>query len=360
MNAHARIIYHEVVRRIALPLLLAAAGSACVSVEAPPDPVGIYHPGQRLVVFVYQAPGPWIVSDTDSKLEAAAQITPLGFAMAALQSNHTLAVSKAIEQYLPRPRYDEEFQNALLAELSLHMSSAPLQTGLEAGITPEQIQRWNRAKDQLDWRAAYFVSDPSLPPPRDYSRAYGFDDALVLDVNLNYGTTATDDGKLQPDMAASWRVYRGLNGREVWEHADEMVDQTSSSTLVDIQSNPTDLPARLELLAPKLGQAVGHEFARAFGLLASTAPVHPSLLPETSSGAVAGAPSAAPAASAAAAAALAKTLASPPSGPMNNGLLPLDVLLKLASQPADAAAAAPAMSTATAPSPATAPPAPTP
>ena len=316
----------SVLRRIALPFLLAAAGSACVSVAPPPDPHGVYQPGQRLIVMVYQAPGPWIVSDTDSKLESAAQITPLGFAMAGLQNNHTLSVSKAIEQYLPRPRYDEEFQAALLSELKLHLSSAPLQTGLDAGIPPEQIQRWNRAKDQLDWRTAYLAPDPSSPPPRDYSRAFNLDDALVLDANIAFGTTATDDGKLQPQLTASWRVYRGLNGREVWEHVDDMVDAQSSTTLVEIQSSPADLPARLELLAPKLGQAVGHEFARAFGLLPSTSTARPGLLPII------------------------------PLGPAKPGLLPLEYLQSLSKTtdaalpppPPAAIPAAPSVSTTTA------------
>jgi hypothetical protein len=328
-----------VLRRIVLPLLLAAAGSACVSVAPPPDPHGVYQPGQRLIVMVYQAPGPWIVSDTDSKLESAAQITPLGFAVASLQNNHTLAVSKAIEQYLPRPRYDEEFQKALLAELALHLSSAPLQTGLEAGITPEQMQRWNRAHDQLDWRQIYFAPDPDGPPPRNYSRDYGFDDALILDANLAFGTTATDAGQLQPDLAVAWRVYRGLNGRKVWEGSDELIDTTSSSTLVDIQTNPSDLPARLETLAPKLGQSVGHEFARAFGLLPSTSPAagaRPGLLPAA------------------------------PAAPLNPGLLPLDYLLRLSSPTADGAPLpppptpnaipVPTLSTTTSVSPAAAPP----
>jgi hypothetical protein len=241
-----------------------------------------------------------------------------------------LAVSKAIEQYLPRPRYDAEFQEALMAELKLYLSSAPLQTGLQAGLTPEQIQRWNHARDQLDWRAAYFAPDPSLPPPRDYSRNYGLDDALVLDANLSFGTSPTDGGQLQPDLAVSWRVYRGLNGRQVWQSADEAIDAASSSTLVDIETNPSDLPARLELLAPKLGKSVGHEFARAFGLLPSTttAPgAHPGLLPVI------------------------------PLGPPRGGLLPLDYLLSLSSPSAEGAAPLPPPTPALIPTAATAAPA---
>ncbi len=293
-------------RRLALPLLLAAAAGACVSVAPPPDPHGVYKPGQRLVVFVYQAPGPWIVSGTDSKLESAAQISPLGFAVQGMEDSHTLSVSKAIQQYLPRPRYDDEFQDALMKELRLHISSAPLQSGLQAGVPADQIQRWNRARNQSDWRSRYFEIDPDLPAPRNYARGFGLDDALVLDVNLSFGTTADDAGNLLPDLAASWRVYRGLNSQQIWDHLNEDVDQASTMTLVDIETTPPLLTGRLEALAPKLGQEVGHEFARAFGLLASTAPARGGLPPP------------------------------PKSAPAGQGILPLSYLLSLSSAPADA------------------------
>lgn len=293
-------------RRLALPLLFAAATSACVSVAPPPDPHGVYMPGQRLVVFIYQAPGPWIVSGADSKLESAAQISPLGFAVQGMEDSHTLSVSKAIQQYLPRPRYDDELQDALMKELRLHISSAPLQSGLQAGVPADQIQRWNRARNQEDWRSRYFQVDPDLPAPRNYSRGFGLDDALVLDVNLSFGTTSDGAGDLMPDLAASWRVYRGLNSRQVWDHLNEDVDQASTMTLVDIETTPPLLTGRLEALAPKLGQEVGHEFARAFGLLASTAPARGGLLPP------------------------------PKSAPAGAGLLPLSYLLSLSSAPADA------------------------
>ena len=292
-------------RRLALPLVLVAASSACVSVAPPPDPVGVYQPGQRLVVLVYQSPGPWIPSDSDSKLESASKILPVGFAVQGLQDQHTLTVSKHIEEFLPRPRYDEEFQKTLLAEIRANVSTAPVQTGLEAGISPEQIQRWNRSRDQLDWRLRYYSPDPQNSAPRDYSQGYGLDDALVLDANLSYGTMATDEGAIHPYVSASWRVYRGLNSREVWEHVDDLADAVSTTTLVDIQSSPADFTARLELLAPALGKAVGHEFVRAFGLLPSTAPAR------------GGAPHG--------------LLAGGASGPVKPGLLPLEYLLSLSS-----------------------------
>jgi hypothetical protein len=271
-----------------------------------PEPHGAYKPGQRLVVLVFQSPGPWIVSSTESKLESAASILPVGFAVSDLEDSHDLAVSKNIQQYLPRPPYDEEFQKSLLVQLRAALSTGAVQTGLEAGIPPEQIQRWNRARDQRDWRRSYFYArDPELPAPRDYSRGLGLDDALVLEVNLSYGTAATEGGALQPEIAAAWHVYRGLNSRQLWEHVEDAVDATSSTTLVDIQTSPADLAARLELLAPRVGEAVGKEFVRVFSAAPSTAA--PAQVLWTGQG---------------------KAPMAPALGP---GLLPLDFLMSLSS-----------------------------
>jgi len=319
-------------RLVWLFALAAAASSGCVSVEPAPEPHGAYKPGQRLVVLVFQSPGPWIVSSTESKLAGAAEILPVGFAVQDLEENRALAVSKNIEQYLPRPRYDEEFQQALLLQLRAALSTAAVQTGLEAGIAPEQIQRWNRARDQLEWRRSYFYSrDPDLPPARDYSRGLGLEEALVLQVYLSYGTAATEAGALQPEMAAAWRVYRGLNSRQLWEHVEDAVDAASSTTLVDIQTNPADLAARLEFLAPKVGQTVGREFVRVFTIAPSTAAAAASVARGGAGGA---------------------TMA-PPLGP---GLLPLDFLLSLSSGNASGALPPPPPSPPRAPAPAAGPP----
>jgi len=277
-----------------LVLLVALGLCACVSVEPTPEPHGVYKPGQRLVVMVYQSPGPWIQASSDSKTASAAKLLPVGFLLQNLQDQHTLSVSKNLQQYLPRPPYADKVQQALLAELRTRLSTSSVQTGLEAGLPPEQIQRWNRARDQLDWRRRYYSPDPELPSPRDY-KGLGLDDALILDVNLSFGANAAENDKVQPTLSAAWRVYRGENSRQVWEHVDEVSDQTSSATLVDFQMNPPDLTTRLESLAPGLGRAVGHEFVRAFGLLPSTS-----------------------------------TLAGVPAGP-RGGLLSMDYLLHLSS-----------------------------
>jgi hypothetical protein len=258
-------------RRLALPVLLCAAAAGCVSVAPMPDPHGALKPGQRLVVNVYVSPGPWIVDAADSKAEAAAKISPVGFLMQTVQDEHTLSVSKDLQQYLPRPHYGDQIQDALLKQLRAAVSTATVQTGLQAGIVPAQLSEWNKAKDQLDWRSHYYFSDPDAPVPRDYARILTLDDALILDVNVSFGITANDDGRIMPEMSAMSRVFRGDTSHLLWEHEDEVTDQTSSATLTDFKLAPSDLTDRLQGLSPQIAKASAGSFLKAFGLLAAPA-----------------------------------------------------------------------------------------
>jgi hypothetical protein len=260
-------------RRLAPPFLLAAAAAGCVSVAPMPDPRGQLKPGQRLVVALYVSPGPWIIDAADTKAEAAAKISPMGFLMQNVQDEHTLGVSKDLQQYMPRPHYGLKVNDALMKDLRTRISSTSVQTGFEAGIVPAQLADWNKAKDQLDWRLHYYMPDPDQPAPRDYARILTLDDALILDVNVSYGTTATEDGRIVPQMSAASRAYRGDTSRLIWEHEDEVTDQTSSSTLTEFKVDPANLTNRIESLAPGLGAAVTASFSKAFFGAPSTATV---------------------------------------------------------------------------------------
>lgn len=253
-------------RRLAPLLLIAAAVAACVSVEGLPDAKGALKPNQRLVVNLNVSPGPWIVDASDSKIETAAKILPVGFLMQTVQDEHTLGVSKDLQQYMPRPHYGIEVQDALMKALRVARSSTTVQTAVEAGIATAQLADWNRAKDQLDWRLRYYNPDPQTPAPRDYARALTLDDALVLDVNLSYGTVVTDDGQVEPQMSAASRVYRGDTSALIWEHEDEVVDKVSSTTLAEFKLKPSDLTDRIEKLAPQLAAAVAASFVKSFAI----------------------------------------------------------------------------------------------
>jgi hypothetical protein len=261
-------------KRLLLLSAVAAAAAGCVSVEGLPDPHGTLKPGQRIVVAVYPSPGPWIVGSTDSKAASAAKITPLGFLIQTVQDQSTLSVSKDLQQYLPRPRLALAAQETLMSALRAARSTDTVQTAPQAGIDNAQLAEWNKSKDQLDWRSRYYAPDPDQPPPRDYARLLSLDDALILDVNISFGTDANDAGFLMPEMTASSRVYRGDTSRLLWQHEDVVAQQASSATLTDYRVAPWTLTDSLTILAPALGTAVANSFLQAFTVLPSTTGVH--------------------------------------------------------------------------------------
>lgn len=250
-------------RRLVFPL--AAALCACVSVEPLPDPRGAVGAKQRLVVLVAQSPGPWIIKESDSKAEAAAKLLPVGFLVQTVQDDKTLDISKDLQQYLPRPRYDRQLEAALLKTLkTLHRGD--VQTMSEAGVGAPQIREWNQAQDQLDWRRRYFAPETGPSVPRDYSKVPLLDDGVIIDVNLSFGTEATDEGQIMPALAAATRVYRADTARLLWRREDMLTDKTSSMTLAEFQLFPSELTRRLEALAPSLGEAVARSAAKALAL----------------------------------------------------------------------------------------------
>ncbi|MFI5349750.1 MAG: hypothetical protein ACHQ2Z_09415 [Elusimicrobiota bacterium] len=261
-------------RRVLILAACAAAAAGCVSVEGLPDPHGALKTGQRLVVVVYPSPGPWIIGSADTKAEAAAKISPLGFFVQSAENQHTNSVSKNLQQYLPRPRLGQAVQNSLLSALRSVRSTSTVQTGLEAGLAPEQLAEWNKSKDQLDWRQRYYAPDPDQGAPRDYAKVLTLDDAVILDVNVSFGTDANEDGHLLPTMSAAARAYRGDTSHLLWEHEDIVADQTSSATMTDYQMQPWTLTDSLQKLAPTLGKTVAASFLKAFMLAPSTSAPH--------------------------------------------------------------------------------------
>lgn len=257
-------------RRYALLPLLALA--ACMTPEPVLDARGAVAPGQRLVVAVYPSPGPWIVADPDSKAESAAKLLPIGMLMQTMQEDRILELSKELQPYLPRPRYDRAFETAYLAELrGLHEGRT--QSWTEAELPSEAKREFNRAEDQLDWRRKYLA--PRGAAPRDYSRFLSLDDAVVVDINLQHGTDVTDEeGRLLPTLTAATRVYRPGTTKLLWQRVDVASDQGSTRTLSEFRAEPKDLTDRLEALVPVLAKLAAAELAKGLRLSAP-APVAP-------------------------------------------------------------------------------------
>lgn len=263
-----------------LPLFLALGG--CVAPEPVPDARGAVAPGQRLVVAVYAAPGPWIVSDPDSKAESAAKILPIGMLMQAVQEDRVLETSKELQPYLPRPRFDKAFEAAYLKELAA-LHDGKTQNWAEAGLPGEAKREFNRAEDQLDWRRRYLL--PRGAAPRDYSRFLSLDDAVVVDLNLEFGTSLTEgEGRLLPTLTVATRVYRPGTTKLLWSRVDSASDMSSTRTLLEFRAEPKELTERLEALVPVLAKTAAASLASGLRLSApapaAAAPVAASLTAE--------------------------------------------------------------------------------
>lgn len=248
--------------------LLAVLFASCVTVEPPPDPRGSVKPGQRLIVMVTQSPGPWIIADPDNKAELALKLLPVGNFLQGMQEDRVNELSKEIQPYLPRPRYDAAIEAALVSALkSAH--DGQVQTWNEAGITPAQKRDWNAASDQLDWRRKYYFAD-SKPSPRDFSKLLSLDDAVILDVNVSFGMEPTDDEEQRavPLLSAAARLYRADTSRQLWGKELKLGDKTSSATLTEFRADPADLTNRLYAMSVPLAQAVAASLAREANLVA--------------------------------------------------------------------------------------------
>ncbi len=251
---------------------LASLLAACVTVEAPVDPRGAIKPGQRLIVMVYQSPGPWIVADADSKAESALKILPLGTFLQGIQEDRINDLSKEIQPYLPRPRYGQAVEDALITALKA-AHSGQVQTAAEAGISPIQRKEWNAASDQLDWRRKYYFTDAGKGTPRNYSTLLSLDDAVIVDVNLSFGLEPDDQDRTLPLLSAAARAYRADTTRMLWSREERLSDATSSSTLTEFRAEPTELTDRLFAMSVPLAGKIAAGLARDTGLLPPAPPI---------------------------------------------------------------------------------------
>ncbi len=245
--------------------------AACVTVEPPPDPRGSVKPGQRMIVMVYQSPGPWLVADPDNKAETALKLLPLGTFLQGMQEERINELSKEVQPYLPRPRYDAAVEAALIKALKA-AHGGQVQTAYEAAIPGAKRKDWNAASDQLDWRRKYYFTD-SKPSPRDYSKLLSLDDAVILEVNLSFGLEPDDQERTLPALTAASRLYRADTVKMLWSREVRLSDTTSSSTLTEFRAAPSELTDRLYALTEPFAKQIAAAIARDAGLLPAPAPI---------------------------------------------------------------------------------------
>ena len=238
------------------PLLVIAAFAACVSIEPGPVKNVVIRPGQRTVLLVYPSPGPW-VSQSDTKADSAAKFVPgIGLMWQGAQDERALKDSNDLKRYLPGWHVGEEFFPHLASQLKKTGYPGKWLDDKEAGLSPEVVARFNRAKDVLKWRSRFFVPEPrSLLHLRNYSNIIQLDDALVLEVNIQYGVTGLG-AQVHPVLESVTRLFRAGTMRLLWEHKAKSEDAALTKHIYDFKVDPEVLKKALRGLMPDLATQI--------------------------------------------------------------------------------------------------------
>lgn len=245
-------------RLACLSLVGTAFLAGCVSVEENPRvAASAVKPGQRTLVVVYPAPGPWVVPEPDSKAATAAKTLP-GFSqvVSAFQEDRGLKEAQDLKPYLPRWNPGPLMTQALMKELPM---SAFIGRFTEPGeeFGPAAQKHFNRASDTLAWQRTFFYEDPEARGlARNYASLMALDDALILEVNLLYGVTGDGEGNMIPDLTAVSRLVRANTGRVLWRHENTIADAGGARTMYEFKTLPKQLTDFWEKLMPTLATQI--------------------------------------------------------------------------------------------------------
>ncbi len=268
------------IRRPALLAVLMAL-CACVSLEEATIPRGSVRPDQRAVIMVYASPGPWVSQETESKTESAAKFLPgVGQVVQDFQDQQDLKAALDLAEALPSWPAAERFEALLSTALKAGgFPARPVAAG-QAGLPPGLARRFNRAADPLEWRRRYLLSEPGEAlRHRDYSAVLELDDALVVEVNLQYGTLNGAEGLAYPALASRTRLIRANIMRVLWSHDDEASDKADPKHVAEFKAAPSQFQDRLQKLLAPLAQKIAAALAAAIVGPAPAAGAPPAVAP---------------------------------------------------------------------------------
>jgi hypothetical protein len=239
------------------PLALTLACGACVTLNEPVLAPQSIAKGQRTILLVYAAPGPWVITDSESKAEAAAKMLPgLSYAVQSFQDDRYKAAAETLQKYVPPWGVKSLVEEALLKELPKTRFPGSFVPVAEASADTAALRGWNRASDTLDWQNRYLYPDPLAPHPRDYARFLPWDDALVFEVNVLPLVAADDDGNMIPTLSAASRLVRCQTLHLLWKHEDKADDPGNARSLYEFETLPQQLIDRWKALVPALASKI--------------------------------------------------------------------------------------------------------
>lgn len=241
---------------------------ACVTVEEAPLPKTVLiAPGQKTLIVIYTAPGPWVTAGPDTNMESAAKYLPgLGIVVEGAQDDRNLKLSAPVGEYLAAWKPEMVWTPVLVDALrTREFPGTWIPPALAAAELDAETQRkFNQAKDVLEWRRRYFLSEPSeLRQHRNYSTFLSLADAFVLEVNLQHGLTGTTEGNFNPALAAKARLYRAGTMRLLWvgeADAERPAPAGKEKSLWDYMNAPKELTRTYESLMPELAEKISTSF----------------------------------------------------------------------------------------------------
>jgi hypothetical protein len=304
--------------------LFALALGGCVTVNEPLLTPVSAAAGQRTILTVYPGPGTWVISESESKAEAAAKSMPLfSTVVESMQDERDRKMSEQLAPYIPRWKPAEIFEPLLRAELLRTRFPGRFVPAAETELDSATVRGLNRAANALEWQKKYFYGDPSLPLPRDYSRFMALDDALIYEANLLVYVAANDNGDMVPSLGLSSRLIRCQTNHLLWKHEDRVSDPAAAKSLNEFATLPEQLMDRWKALLPTLAAQAAASLNAALGVSSSSyggAPVLPApgAWPTVSTGTV----TEAPPASAPQPAAPASLVPALSTAPASGGVLP--------------------------------------
>ena len=243
------------------PIALALLCGACVTLDEPVLSTQATIPGQRTITIVYPAPGPWVISESASKVGSIAESLPVfSSVVASLQEDRDKAAAADLKQYLPPWKPEAMLEPLLQAELAKTGFQGRVIPVAESEIDTATLRKWNRSADTLDWQKKYFYEDPGESHPRDYSRILSLDDALVFEVNIIPSLAADDDGNMIPTLTASSRLVRCQTMHPLFKHEDKVENKKAAKTLYEFKTLPQQLIDLWTAMLPELASQVAASF----------------------------------------------------------------------------------------------------
>ncbi|MDD5656034.1 MAG: hypothetical protein PHF00_02110 [Elusimicrobia bacterium] len=267
------------------PLALALALGGCVTIADPMLSSQSIAPGQRTILAVYPGPGTWVVSESESKAEAAAMSMPLLSTVAqSLQDERDRKMSEQFAVYIPPWKAERELEPILRAQLEQSGFPGRIVPAAQSELDAATLRDFNRSPNALEWQRKYYYGDPSQPLPRDYSRFLALDDALILEANLLASVAADDDGNMAPTLSISSRLIRCQTNRLLWRHEDKVSDAAGARSLNEFATLPQQLIDRWKALLPQLAAKTAESLRAALGQAPAAPAVAAPAAPASSSG----------------------------------------------------------------------------